>query len=38
MSDLLLAAGATPADVDHNGTTVADRIQNQALRDALAGT
>jgi len=35
---LLLAAGATPADVDHNGTTVADRIQNQALRDALAGT
>jgi ankyrin repeat protein len=35
---LLLAAGATPADVDHNGTTVADRIQSQALRDALAGT
>jgi len=34
---LLLAAGATPADVDHNGATVADRIQSQALRDALAG-
>jgi len=35
---LLLAAGATPADVDHNGTTVADRTQSQALRDALTGT
>ena len=33
---LLLAAGATLADVDRNGETVADRIQSQALRDALA--
>ena len=32
----LLAAGATLADVDRNGTPVADRIQSQALRDALA--
>jgi ankyrin repeat protein len=35
---LLLAAGATLADVDGNGVAVADRIQSQALRDALAGT
>jgi len=35
---LLLAAGATLADTDGNGTTVADRIQSPALRDALAGT
>ena len=33
---LLLAAGATLADVDRNGSTVADRIRSQALRDALA--
>jgi hypothetical protein len=33
---LLLAAGATLADTDGNGTMVADRIQSQALRDALA--
>ena len=33
---LLLAAGATLADVDANGVAVADRIQSQALRDALA--
>jgi ankyrin repeat protein len=33
---MLLAAGATLADVDRNGSTVADRIQSQALRDALA--
>jgi hypothetical protein len=32
----LLAAGATLADVDRNGTPVADRIQSQALPDALA--
>jgi len=32
----LLAAGATLADVDRNGTPVADRIQSQALRDALS--
>jgi ankyrin repeat protein len=32
----LLAAGATLADVDRNGTSAADRIQSQALRDALA--
>jgi ankyrin repeat protein len=35
---LLLAAGATLADVDGNGVTAADRIRSQALRDALAGT
>ena len=35
---LLLAAGATLADVDGNGITAADRIRSQALRDALAGT
>jgi Ankyrin repeats (many copies) len=34
---LLLAAGATMADTDRNGVAVADRIQSQALRDALAG-
>jgi ankyrin repeat protein len=34
---LLLAAGATLADVDGNGVTAADRIRSQALRDALAG-
>jgi ankyrin repeat protein len=34
---LLLAAGATLADVDGNGITAADRIRSQALRDALAG-
>ena len=33
---LLLAAGATLADVDRNGIPVADRIQSQALRNALA--
>jgi ankyrin repeat protein len=33
---LLLAAGATLADADANGVAVADRIQSQALRDALA--
>jgi hypothetical protein len=33
---MLLAAGATMADVDRNGVAVADRIQSQALRDALA--
>jgi hypothetical protein len=37
----LLAAGspvnATMADTDRNGVAVADRIQSQALRDALAG-
>jgi len=33
---LLLAAGATLTDVDRNGETVADRIQSQALRQALA--
>jgi hypothetical protein len=33
---LLLAAGATLADVDRNGVAVADRIQSRALRDALA--
>jgi ankyrin repeat protein len=32
---LLLAAGATMADVDRNGIPVADRIQSQALRSAL---
>jgi ankyrin repeat protein len=35
---LLLAAGATLADVDGNGMAAADRIRSQALRDALAGT
>jgi ankyrin repeat protein len=33
---LLLAAGATLADVDRDGISVADRIQSRALRDALA--
>jgi ankyrin repeat protein len=33
---LLLAAGATLTDVDRNGETVADRIQSQVLRKALA--
>jgi ankyrin repeat protein len=33
---LLLAAGATLADVDRNGIPVADRIQSHALRSALA--
>jgi ankyrin repeat protein len=33
---LLLAAGATLADVDRHGVPVADRIRSQALRDALA--
>ena len=33
---LLLAAGATLADTDRNGATVADRINSQALRQALA--
>ena len=32
----LLAAGATLADVDRNGVPVADRIQSQPVRDALA--
>jgi len=35
---LLLAAGATMADVDRNGIPVADRIQSQALRSALAAS
>ena len=34
---MLLAAGATLADTDRNGVAVADRIQSQALRNALAG-
>ena len=33
---MLLAAGATLADVDRHGVTVADRINSQALRNALA--
>jgi ankyrin repeat protein len=33
---MLLAAGATLADADRNGVAVADRIQSQALREALA--
>jgi hypothetical protein len=33
---MLLAAGATMADVDRNGVAVVDRIQSQALRKALA--
>jgi hypothetical protein len=33
---LLLAAGATLADEDRYGVAVADRIQSQALRTALA--
>jgi hypothetical protein len=33
---MLLAAGATLTDVDRDGVTVADRINNQALRNALA--
>src|SRR6185312_15236726 len=33
---MLLAAGATLADVDHHGVAVADRIQSPALRSALA--
>jgi len=33
---MLLAAGATMADVDRYGITVADRIQSKALRQALA--
>ena len=33
---MLLAAGATLADVDRNVVPVADRIQSQALRQALA--
>ena len=33
---MLLAAGATLADTDRNGITVAGRINSQALRDALA--
>jgi len=33
---MLLAAGATLADVDRNGAAVADRIQSQALRNELA--
>jgi hypothetical protein len=33
---MLLAAGATLADVDRHGVAVADRIQSQALREALA--
>jgi ankyrin repeat protein len=33
---LLLAVGATLTDVDRNGVAVADRIQSQALRTALA--
>ena len=33
---MLLAAGATLADVDRHGVAVADRIQSQTLRKALA--
>jgi len=33
---MLLTAGATLADTDRNGVTVADRINSQALRNALA--
>jgi hypothetical protein len=33
---MLLAAGATLADVDRNGVSVADRINSQVLRNALA--
>ena len=33
---MLLAAGTTLADVDRNGVTVADRINSQVLRNALA--
>jgi hypothetical protein len=33
---MLLAAGATMADVDRNGVAVANRIQSQSLRGALA--
>ena len=33
---MLLAAGATLADVDRNGVTVADRINSRALHNALA--
>ena len=33
---MLLAAGATLADVDRNGVTVANRVNSQALRNALA--
>jgi ankyrin repeat protein len=33
---MLLAAGATLADVDRNGVAVADRIQSPALRSTLA--
>jgi ankyrin repeat protein len=33
---MLLAAGATLADTDRNGITVAGRINSQVLRDALA--
>jgi ankyrin repeat protein len=33
---MLLAAGATMADVDRGGVAVADRIRSQALREALA--
>jgi hypothetical protein len=33
---LLLAAGASLADADRSGVTVADRIKSQALRDAFA--
>jgi ankyrin repeat protein len=33
---LLLAAGASLADTDRNGVAVADRIQSQSLRNALA--
>jgi ankyrin repeat protein len=33
---LLLAAGATLADVDRNGATVADRIKSPALREAIS--
>jgi hypothetical protein len=33
---MLLAAGATMADVDSNGVAVVDRIQSRVLRKALA--
>lgn len=32
---MLLAAGASPADVDGNGIAVADRVRSRVVRDAL---
>jgi hypothetical protein len=36
VEEMLLAAGATMADVDNDGVAVVDRIQSRALRKALA--